>query len=522
MALIRPTSTLTRRRLLRRSALAGGGLLAGLLLPGRRLGQQTAPAVITSDKMRPAPPWGVQSGDCRPIAPSSGRRPTARRASRSSGRPPRASAGARQMQGPAALEDTDFTAKLDLAGLPPGQRIFYRVRFIDLADRKPRASRSPAASGPRPRPRRDVRFVWSGDTAGQGWGINPELGRHADLRGDAPGRAGLLHPLRRHDLRRRPDRRRGRAARRRHAGRTCTHRGEVTRSRRRSHEFRGNYAYNLMDEQPPRFNAEVPMLVQWDDHEVTNNWYPARTWRATEEGRLQRQERRPAGGARERRRSSNTCRSAQHPLERERIYAQLRATAPSLEVFRLDMRSYRGANTDEPPDRSTGRDARSSAREQMRWLKQALLASRRDLEGDRRRHADRPGRLRRLPQEAVRGGRQRRRAGAAAASWRSPTCSASSATTTIRNVVWLTADMHYTAAHYYDPNRAQFQEFAPFWEFVSGPLNAGTFGPNALDDTFGPEVVFAEGAARRARPTCRPRPACSSSARSTSTARARS
>src|SRR5262245_44581095 len=29
-----------------------------------------------------------------------------------------------------------------------------------------------------------------------------------------------------------------------------------------------------------------------------------------------------------------------------------------------------------------------------------------------------------------------------------------------------------------------------FWEFVAGPLNAGSFGPNALDGTFGPQVVF--------------------------------
>jgi alkaline phosphatase D len=50
--------------------------------------------------------------------------------------------------------------------------------------------------------------------------------------------------------------------------------------------------------------------------------------------------------------------------------------------------------------------------------------------------------------------------------------------------------VHYTAAHHYDPARAQFTEFAPFWEFVSGPLNAGTFGPNALDNTFGPQVMF--------------------------------
>ena len=54
----------------------------------------------------------------------------------------------------------------------------------------------------------------------------------------------------------------------------------------------------------------------------------------------------------------------------------------------------------------------------------------------------------------------------------------------VKNVVWLTADTHYTAAHYYDPGKAQFTDFDPFWEFVSGPLNAGTFGPNALDATF--------------------------------------
>src|SRR6516165_5303804 len=47
-----------------------------------------------------------------------------------------------------------------------------------------------------------------------------------------------------------------------------------------------------------------------------------------------------------------------------------------------------------------------------------------------------------------------------------------------------------TAAHYYDPNKAAFQDFEPFWEFVSGPIHAGTFGPNQLDATFGPQVVF--------------------------------
>jgi alkaline phosphatase D len=60
----------------------------------------------------------------------------------------------------------------------------------------------------------------------------------------------------------------------------------------------------------------------------------------------------------------------------------------------------------------------------------------------------------------------------------------------VRNVVWLTADVHYCAAHYYDPNRAAFHDFDGFWEFVAGPLNAGSFGPNSLDGTFGPQVKF--------------------------------
>jgi alkaline phosphatase D len=60
----------------------------------------------------------------------------------------------------------------------------------------------------------------------------------------------------------------------------------------------------------------------------------------------------------------------------------------------------------------------------------------------------------------------------------------------IANTVWVTADMHYTAAHYYDPSKAKFQEFDPFWEFVSGPIHAGSFGPNELDATFGPQLMY--------------------------------
>ena len=66
----------------------------------------------------------------------------------------------------------------------------------------------------------------------------------------------------------------------------------------------------------------------------------------------------------------------------------------------------------------------------------------------------------------------------------------------IFNAVWLTADVHYTAAHFYNPDKAAFQDFEPFWEFVSGPIHAGTFGPNPLDGTFGPELKFIKAPAK--------------------------
>jgi alkaline phosphatase D len=64
MTVIRPHRyRLSRRALLRRSALAGSGLIATGGMVGRALAQQSAPAVITSERMRPSLPYGVQTGD---------------------------------------------------------------------------------------------------------------------------------------------------------------------------------------------------------------------------------------------------------------------------------------------------------------------------------------------------------------------------------------------------------------------------------------------------------------------------
>jgi len=64
----------------------------------------------------------------------------------------------------------------------------------------------------------------------------------------------------------------------------------------------------------------------------------------------------------------------------------------------------------------------------------------------------------------------------------------------VANTVWLTADVHYAAAHFYNPDKAQFQDFTPFWEFVRRAPACGNGSQNELDNTFGPEVGFVKAA----------------------------
>jgi len=75
-----------------------------------------------------------------------------------------------------ALPESDFTAKTLIEGLPAGQDIFYRIRFQDLSS--PTVTSEPVVGRFRSAPadRRSISFVWSGDTAGQGWGIDEARG----------------------------------------------------------------------------------------------------------------------------------------------------------------------------------------------------------------------------------------------------------------------------------------------------------------------------------------------------------
>lgn len=458
--------------LIGRRAVLGGGtaLVATLAMPA-----------ISRAQARPVFSHGVQSGD---IDLSSGMIWTR------TDRPARVSVevattesfvDARRLAPLDALPDSDLAVKRLLDALPSGQDIFYRFTATDLSDvnavSEPVVGRFRTA----PADRRSVCFVWSGDTAGQGWGI------------DETGMATYATMLR-HD----PDFFI-------HSGDTIyadgpmrdsveladgsVWRNAVLIDEKRKvaetlDEFRGQWKYNMMDAHVRAMNSQVPVFMQWDDHEVVNNWSASKDLsgddRYTEKSV-------PLLTARATRAFHEMAPIRFTPAEPGRVYRKI-AYGPHLDVFFLDLRSYRSANA-EPA--SLAPDAAALGAEQMVWLKRELAASRATWKVIA---SDQPLGLVIWDDFANQSGVE----GLANGEGGAPVGRENEIAELlrfmraagIRNTVWLTADVHYTAAHHYSPDRAAVQDFDPFWEFVSGPLHAGTFGPNALDATFGPEVRF--------------------------------
>ncbi|MGH8240335.1 MAG: PhoD-like phosphatase N-terminal domain-containing protein, partial [Steroidobacteraceae bacterium] len=161
------------RRDFLKQALAGGVALSGL---GGILYSRQAPAVVASDSLRPAAPWGLQIGDVvgdRAIVWSRADKPARMFVEWARDEDFRNAAVRR---GPHALDQSDLTARLDLTCMPAESDVFVRVIFEDLDSGKARSEPVVGRFRTPPAKRRDIRFVWSGDTAGQGWGIDLSFG----------------------------------------------------------------------------------------------------------------------------------------------------------------------------------------------------------------------------------------------------------------------------------------------------------------------------------------------------------
>jgi alkaline phosphatase D len=387
---------------------------------------------------------------------------------------------ARKVQPLDVTSATNFAGKMALEGLPSDQEVFYRVRFVDLSDSNAVSEPVVGRFRTAPASARDVSFVWSGDTAGQGWGID-----------EARGGMKTYATMQRH----RPD--------------FFLHSGDLiyadgplvpevtledgtiwrnlvtpekSKVAETLDEFRGNFLYNMLDENVRAFSAQTPIIAQWDDHETHNNWDPYEIFVDDDRYTVKSAALLSARANRAMREMMPMRESAVEP---GRVYRKV-AYGPHLDVFVLDFRTYRGPNT--ANDQSVRSDETSFlGREQLAWLKRELTASTatwkvfaadmpiglmvRDGKTAFENGANGDGPVRGREFDIAELLSFLRNAG-------------------IRNTVWLTADVHYTAAHHYSPERAQFQDFDPFWEFVSGPLHSGSFGPGDLDNTFGPQAVF--------------------------------
>jgi alkaline phosphatase D len=465
--------TLRRRDFLRGSLAAGAGFAAG----AAGLGGARAFAFVPD---RPVITHGVQSGDvgarsavvwARADRPSLmlvevSTTPSFRRSS--------------IVEGPVLTPDSDFTGRVRLRGLRPGQEVFYRVSLEDLDN--PFVSSRPVDGSLRTASRRhgqDVSFVWGGDVAGQGYGINPDFGGYRIFRameavepdfflcsGDLIYADGPIH-----ETVALPD---GRVWR----NLTTEAKSKVADTLA---EFRGQYAYNLIDENLRRFASRVPQINQWDDHEVLNNWYPGEI---LPESDPQAEKRVDVLAARAKQAFFEWVPITPGAERAQRIYRKLER-GPLLDVFILDMRTYKDPNDD---NRYADPARGLLGAEQREWLKRELVASRatwKVIANDLPLGLlvpDGPG----IWEGVAQGdpgpplGRELEFAEVLTHAHRNG----------VTGIVMLTADVHYAAAHHYSPDRAPGQEFTPFWEFVAGPLNAGGFGPNELDATFGPEAVF--------------------------------
>ena len=265
---------------------------------------------------------------------------------------------------------------------------------------------------------------------------------------------------------------------------------EKTKAAETLSEFRASWKYNLLDANVRAFNAEVPVFAQWDDHEVTNNWYPDEPLTRAEHVRKKYTEKNAMMlAARASKAFFEYLPIRTSAAEPARVYRKM-SYGPLLDIFVLDMRSYRGPNGE---NRQTeyGPESYFLGPVQIAWLKQELKASNATwkiiaadmpiglyvvYDSDRKFGSEAvaqgdPGKPlgRELEIADILGFMKRER---------------------ILNTVWLTADVHYTAAHWFDPSKAAFQDFEPFWEFVSGPLHSGSFPANDIDSTFGPQLKF--------------------------------
>ena len=404
------SARMSRRALLSGAALAGGALA----VPAGARQVFAAPALVRSGQ--PVLTHGVQSGD---VGHSAGTVWT--RADRPARMLVEVSADpvfrrARRIRGPLLAPEHDFTGTTMLPGLPAGRD--SPLPGPRRTARRPLRRRAGGRHLPhRARAPRDLSFLWSGDIAGQGWGINRDRGGYRifeEMRrldpdfflcsGDNIYADGPIQPT--VTL---PDGSMWRNV-------TTEEKSKVAETLA---EFRGEFRYNLLDDNLRRFNAQVRRSAVGRPRGA-QQLVPGRDPR--------RRPRTP--------RSASTCwprapggRSRVLPDHPDNTTPTAGSTGCCATARCWTCSCWTCARTGTPTRRRPEhrRPQGILGTEQAAWLKRELAALPRGVEGHRRRHAARAWSC---PTPPTHRGRRpgRSRARRSAASCRSPSCCGTSST----------------------------------------------------------------------------------------------
>jgi alkaline phosphatase D len=241
--------------------------------------------------------------------------------------------------------------------------------------------------------------------------------------------------------------------------------------------YYARYRYHLEDTHYAAFLAQTPTYVTWDDHEIVDNFGGPELTKANpqrwEEGRKAYFDYWAIHGS---------------PEDEFRLYRQFHYGA-NADIFLLDTRSYRDPLVNWDPSPRTGVHKTMLGKEQFEWLQAGLLES----------EATWKFIVSSVPLSIPTGfpqpeveGRDGWANGADRSGYENELMRLLFYIEShdIQNVIFLTGDTHFPYAISYDPD----MDGEPnFYELSSSPLSAIVLPPVALDQTFNPTQLYAEG-----------------------------
>jgi len=353
--------------------------------------------------------------------------------------------------------DSDHTAAVRFDGLAPATEYRYRVGFAgEPAPREGRFRTAPAPDSAAP-----LRIAFGGDVAGQNVCRDRERGFpiFGAIRAFEPDLFLALGDMI-------------------YADNLCEETGRYGNAQvpgdfpvsATLDDFRAHWRYMRADPQLARLLAETASSAVWDDHEVVNDFGPRQGGALLAPGRRAFLEYNPPPDE-----------AAPTRLYRSERWGR------HVELFVLDTRSHRDPNA--APDADSGTAKSMLGAEQERWLVQML------------RDSDATWKLivNSVPLAIPTGSEPERNGRDGWAGLDTPTgfersliaLLAQLRDADVRNLVWLTTDVHFASVQRFRPFPAA-PDFT-FLEVATGPLQAGLFPQRRLDPTLHPERLFFHG-----------------------------